>query len=98
MRREGGEQNQPCGQHRDERGNSEKSQSGPDGDELSDQREEVPNHEVNHREPSPEGAEAVEDEYGVAAMGSRAQADGHLLHDASHAERENHKGKKESNA
>ena len=47
----------------------------------------LPTHEVDHGEPSPEGTEAIEDEFGVAAMRGGAEADGHFLDDAGHAEK-----------
>src|SRR5262249_38729858 len=49
-------------------------------------------------EPSPERAEAVEDEFGVAAMGGGSQADCHLLNDARHQEGQNDKGQEKSDA
>src|SRR5579863_2371066 len=79
-------------------GNSEEAEAGADGDELGDQREEVADAEVEHGEPSPEGAEAFEDEFGVAAMGGGAEADGHLLYDDCHAEGESDEGDEEADA
>ena len=71
---------------------AEETEAGADGDELGDESEEVADAEVDHGEPSPEGAEAVEDEFGVAAMGGGAEADGHFLDDDGHAEGEGDEG------
>src|SRR5271170_3859694 len=94
-----------CGVEDDERdedrgpgADSEETQAGADGDELGDESEEVADAEVDHGEPSPEGAEAVEDEFGVTAMGSGAEADGHFLDDDGHAEGEGDEGDEESDA
>ncbi len=65
-------------------------------DEFGDEGEEVADAEVDHREPSPERTEAIEDEFGVAAMGSGAEANGHFLHDDGHAEGEGDKGNEET--
>ena len=78
--------------------NAEESQAGADGDELGDQGEKVADHEVDHREPSPERTEAVEDEFGVSAMGGGAEAHGHFLNDAGHDEGEDDEGKEEADA
>ena len=77
---------------------AEETEAGADGDELGDQSEEVADAEVDHGEPSPEGTEAVEDEFGVSAMGGGAEADGHFLDDDGHAEGEDDEGKEESDA
>ena len=77
---------------------SEETEAGADGDELGDEREEVADAEVDHGEPSPERTEAVEDEFGVAAMGSGAEADGHFLDDDGHAEGEGDEGEEKTDA
>src|SRR5579872_2402826 len=79
-------------------GDAEKSQASADGDELSDEGEEIADGEVDHGEPSPEGAEALEDEFGVAAVGGGAEADSHFLNDDCHAEGEDDEGKEEADA
>src|SRR5690242_424863 len=70
-------QDEPGSEYGDERRNAKKPQAGANGDEFGDQREEVADHQVDHGKPSPERAEAVEDEFGVSAMGSGAEADRH---------------------
>ena len=92
------EEHEPCTQDGDGGRDAEESKAGADGDELGDQREEVADHEVDHGEPSPEGAEAVEDEFGVTAVRGGTEAHGHFLHDAGHDEREDHEGEEETNA
>ena len=92
------EEDEPCAEDGDGGRDAEESEAGADGDELGDQREEVADHEVDHREPSPEGAEAVEDEFGVTAVGGGAETHGHFLHDAGHEEREDYEGKEEADA
>ncbi len=77
---------------------SEEAEAGADGDELGDQREEVADAEVDHGEPSPEGTEALEDEFGVSAMGGGAEADGHFLDDDCHAKGEGDKWEEEAYA
>src|SRR5208282_822573 len=60
--------------------------------------EKVADAEVDHGKPSPEGAKALEDEFGVSAMGGGAKADGHLLDDDCHAERQGDEGDEEADA
>ena len=43
-------------------GYSKKAKSGTNGNEFSDEGQEIPDHEVDHREPSPERAKAIEDQ------------------------------------
>ncbi len=83
---------------RDPGRDAEETEAGADGDELGDESEEVADAEVDHGEPSPEGTEALEDEFGVSAMGGGAEADGHFLDDDGHAEREGDEGEEESDA
>ena len=85
-------------ENRDPGRNSEEAEAGADGDELGDEGEEVADAEIDHGEPSPEGAEALEDEFGVAAMGGGAEADGHFLDDDCHAEGEDDEGEEEADA
>ncbi len=80
------------------RSHSEESQPGADGDKLRDQRQEIAHHEVDHREPTPERAKAIEDQLGVSAMSGRAQANGHFLHHASHEECQHNERHKETDA
>src|SRR5208283_618687 len=75
---------------------SEETEASADGDEFGDECEKVADAEVDHREPSPERAEAIEDEFGVAAMGRGAEAHGHFLDDDGHAEGEGDEGDEES--
>ena len=71
-------------QHRQPRGYSKEAEAGTDGNEFGDQREKIADSEIDHGKPSPEGTEAFEDEFGMAPMGSRAQANSHLLNDNCH--------------
>src|ERR1700688_407014 len=77
MAHESGVEDDECEEDSRPGGHAEEAESGADGDEFGDECEEVANAEVDHGEPSPEGAEALEDEFGVAAMGGCAEADGH---------------------
>ena len=77
---------------------AEEAEAGADGDEFGDESEEVADAEIDHGEPSPEGTEAIEDEFGVAAMGSGAEADGHFLDDDGHAKGEDDEREEESDA
>src|ERR1017187_4294558 len=92
------EEHAPCTQEGDGGRDAEESKAGADGDELGDQREEVADHEVDHGEPSPEGAEAVEDEFGVTAVRGGTEAHGHFLNDAGHQEGQNDEGQEETDA
>ena len=98
MSHQGHEQNQPRTDHRHRGRNAKESQAGANRDELGDQRQKIADHQVDHREPSPERAEAVENQLGMAAVRGRAQADSHLLYDACHQEGENHEGQEEADA
>src|ERR1035437_6752567 len=98
MGHQGDEEDDPCTEDGDGRGHAEESQASADGNELGDQSEEVADHEVDHGEPSPEGAEAVEDEFGVTAMRGGAETHGHLLHDAGHDKGEDYEGEEETDA
>ena len=95
---QGDEQDDPRAKNGDCGGNAKVSQAGADGDEFSDQGEEVADHEIDHGEPSPEGAEAIEDEFGVTAVRGRAEAHGHFLDDAGHEEGEHDEGEEEADA
>src|ERR1700681_132225 len=48
---------------------AEETQARSNGNELGDKSEEVPDCQVDHRKPSPEWPEAVEDQLRVPAMG-----------------------------
>ncbi len=98
MSHQGNEQNQPRADDRYCGRNAKESQAGANRDELGDQRQKIADHQVDHGEPSPERAEAVEDQLGMAAMRGRAQADGHLLYDACHQEGEHDEGQEEADA
>ena len=84
--------------HGDAGANAEKSQAGADADEFGDQREEIAQHQITHGEEAPEFTEAVEDEFGVAAMSDGAETHGHFLHDEADQEREHNEGKEEADA
>src|SRR5580700_7440637 len=86
------ESNQDCNPGR----HSEKTQAGSDGDELGDESEEVSDAQVDHGKPSPEGTEALEDQFGVSPMSGGAEAHRHLLHDDRHAKRESYERDEEA--
>ena len=98
VREQSHDQNQQCAQDGDCGRDAEVSEAGADGDELGDQREKVADHEVDHGEPSPEGSEAVEDEFGVSAMSGGAEAHRHFLDDAGHDEGEDDERQEEPDA
>ena len=77
---------------------TEKAEAGADADKLSDQRKEISQHQVAHREESPEFPEAIEDEFGMAAMSDRAEAHGHLLHDVADQECKHDERKKKADS
>ena len=85
-------------QNRGPRGHPEEAQAGAYGNELGDERQEVPDSQVDHGEPSPERPEAVEDQLGMSAMGGRTQADRHLLDHDRHAKCEEHKRNEKTDA
>ena len=98
MGHESDEEDDPSAEDGDGGADAEKSEAGADGDELGDQREEVADHEIDHGEPSPEGTEAIEDEFGMTAMSGGAEAHSHFLNDAGHEEGEHDEGQEEADA
>ena len=60
-------------------GNAEDPHGLGHADVLGHQGQPIDQRQIEDREPTPEGAEGVEDGLGMAALGHRAQADGHLL-------------------
>src|SRR5262249_12529435 len=78
------------------RRNTEKAQSGANGDELGNQGEEISNREIDDGKPSPEGPEAGKNQLSMAAMSSRSDANRHLLDDYSHGKSKDDEWKKES--
>jgi hypothetical protein len=88
------QRNKDCSPGRD----SEETEAGADGDELRDESEEVSDAEVDHGKPSPEGAEAVEDKFGVSAMRGGSEADGHFLDNDRHAKCQSHKRQEKTDA
>ena len=65
-------------------GNAEVLRAQRDADELGRDREEVEDEEIADREPTPELAEALEDEPAMSDAGDRAEANHHLLVDDEH--------------
>src|ERR1700736_4960953 len=80
------------------RRNAKETQPRTYGDELSDKSEEVSNGQVDHRKPTPERPEAVEDQFGVSSVSGGTETHSHLLHNNGHAERENDERNKKSDA
>ena len=74
--------------HRQPGRQAEIEAAGLDRDELGDQRQQVAEHEVAHREIAPERAESLEDEFGMAAMRRHAEPHRHFLHHERHQEGE----------
>src|SRR5271169_4849701 len=83
---------------RSPRGHAKKSQACTDGNKLGDQRQEIADAQVNHREPAPERAEAVKDQFRMTAMSGGTETHGHLLYDDCHTKRKNNEGNEESNS
>ena len=92
------EEDQPRAEDGNGGAHAEVSEAGTDGDELGDEGEEVADHEVDHGKPSPERAEAIEDEFGVASMGGGAETHGHFLNYAGHEEGQHDEGQEEADA
>src|ERR1700727_637575 len=92
------EQDDPRAQHGKDGPHAEESQAGANGDELRYEREKVSDHQIDHREPSPEGAEAIEDEFGVTAVSGGAEAHGHFLDNAGHNKSEDDEWQEEADA
>src|SRR5579871_2203806 len=68
MRHEGDVENRERAEHRKPGRNAEEAEAGTDGDELGDQRQKIPDHQVDHREAAPEGPEAVVDQLRMPAV------------------------------
>ena len=83
---------------RDIRTDAEKAQPGAHADKFRDEREEISQHQVAHREKSPETPEAVEDQLGMAAMGDRTETHGHFLDDEPYQERKDHEGNEKTDS
>ena len=98
MTHERGVEDDECEEDGEPGRHPKESETGADGDEFGDEGEEVADAEVDHGKPSPEGAEALEDEFGMAAMGGGAEADGHFLDDDGHAEGEGDEGDEKTDA
>ena len=69
-----------------------------DRDELGDQRQQIAEHEVAHGEIAPERAEALKDEFGMAAMRRRAEPHRHFLNHERHQESEQDEGGEKADA
>src|SRR5579864_378683 len=76
----------------------EKAQPGADGDEFRNQGQEISNGQVGDGEPSPEGTEAGEYQFGMAAMSGGAHTHGHFLDHDRHGKGKNDEGEKETDA
>ena len=87
-----------AGNHRGPRRHAEKAKAGSYGDELSDQSQEVPNAQVDQREPSPERPKALEDQFGMTTMRCHPKPHRHFLNNDGHREGEHDKWKEEANA
>ena len=61
-------------------------------------RQEIADHQVDHREPAPERAEPVVDQLGVSPVRDGSETHGHLLDHQRHDERKNDEGNEEANA
>ncbi len=74
--------------HRDVLADAEVAEREAHADELGDDREEVEDEQIAHREPSPEAAEALVDQARVTDTRHRAEADHHLLVDDQHRDQQ----------
>ena len=81
---DGGDDDDERAAYGDRRTHAEKAQAGAYADELRDQSEKISEDQIAHGEKAPEFSEAIEDEFGVAAMSDGAEAHRHFLHDESH--------------
>src|SRR5271163_5030907 len=93
------------GDHDDERAadgdggaDAEEAEAGAHADELRDQGEEISEDQIAHGEEAPEFSEAIEDEFGMAAMSDGAEAHRHFLNDETHDEGEHDEGNEEADA
>src|SRR5438309_510246 len=77
---------------------AKKSKAGANGDKFCDERQEIADSEIDHREPAPERPKSVENQFGMAAMRGGAETHGHFLNDDRHNEGEHNKRDKESDA
>ena len=82
----------------DGRANAEEAEAGAHADEFRDEGEKISENQIAHGEEAPEFSEAIEDQFGVAAMGDGAEAHRHFLHDETHDEGENDEGNEEADA
>ena len=85
-------------QNRSPRRNAEESQPRANGDELCDQRQKIADPQVDHREPSPERPEPLEDQLRMSTMRRRAQPHRHFLDHQRHPKRQHHEREEESNS
>src|SRR5438046_1827723 len=77
---------------------AKETKTGPHGNELGNESQEIAEAEINHGKPSPEGSEAVKDQLRVAALGHSPQAHRHLLYHDGHYECQHDKGKEKADA
>ena len=84
--------------HGDGWSNAEEAEAGAHADEFRDEGEKISENQIAHGEEAPEFSEAIEDKFGVAAMGDSAEAHGHFLHYESHDESEDDKRNEEADA
>src|SRR4029077_4079318 len=66
------------------RPDAEKTEAGANSDEFRHEGQEISDHQISHREETPEASEAVEDELGMPPMRDGTQPNGHFLHDETH--------------
>ena len=78
--------------------NAEEAQTSAHANEFRDQSEKISENQIAHGEEAPEFSEAIEDEFGVAAMGDGTEAHRHFLDDESHNKSENDKGNEKADA
>ncbi len=77
---------------------SKEAQTSAHANELGDQSEKISENQITHGEKAPKFSEAIEDEFGVAAMGDGTEAHRHFLNDESHNKSENDKGNEKADA
>jgi hypothetical protein len=98
VHRYGRAQEHKCTSDSSPRRNAKESQSGTDGNELGDQRQEIANAQVDHGEPAPKRPKAVKDQLRMTVVRGGTQPHGNLLYDDCHAKRENDEGNEEPNS
>src|SRR5579863_1251009 len=95
---DGGDDDDERATHGDGGTNSEKAQTSPNADEFRDESEKIAENQITHGEKAPKFSEAIEDQFGVAAMRDGSEAHRHFLDDEAHNKSEHDEGNEEADA